>query len=354
VPELRSAVTARGVVPWGVALAIAIVIPFYSESLTLAGVLFGLYASINLMWMVVVGTAGIYSFATLAIVGASAYVVALLGGASRAGYDIEGARALPVPLQLLIGLLVGGVLGALIAAPAIRLKGVYFALFTVGLTECVRAIVVRNDDLGGYEGLYGASTFRTPEQVGTVAGEFVDYFSSIGLLLVCLLVYWLVTHGRLGLLLRTGRDNEQVARGLGVDVVRTRTTMFVISSGMLGLIGAAWVSIYGSISPSIFEFNTLLLLLAMIVVGGLGSAKGALAGTALLLFIDQQWSSSGPPRLIAVGAIMLLVTLLLPRGLIGIAGQIADARRTPHDETDSGPAPSGGVRTLVRSFVRTG
>ena len=103
-------------------------------------------------------------------------------------------------------------------------------------------------------------------------------------------MYRLVASGRLGLLLRTARESEGVAKGLGIDVVRARFAVFIISSAVLGLIGGFYTGFYGGVSLTIFDFNTLLLLLAMIVVGGVGSAKGAIIGTALLLYIDQTYA----------------------------------------------------------------
>lgn len=309
---------------WTAAVAVAVILPFLftSDYFTSVAVLFCWYAAANLMWMLVIGTAGIFSFATIAIVGTAAYMVALAGGASRAGYDLAGARSLPVYVMLLIGLGGGAVLGAIIAAPAIRLRGVYFALFTIGLVEVGRAITVQQDVLGQNEGLYGATTFKKTTEIGTSIGRYTDYFVGLALVVFCLVVYRLVDGGRLGLLLRTARESEPVARGLGIGVVRARFLVFIISSAVLGLVGGFYVGFYGGVSPDIFSFDTLLLLLAMIVVGGLGSAKGAIIGTALLLFIDQHWSNSGAPRLIAIGIIMLAITLGTTRGIVGLPAQL--------------------------------
>ena len=119
-------------------------------------------------------------------------------------------------------------------------------------------------------------------------------------------MYKLVDSGRLGLLLRTARESEGVAKGLGIDVVRARFAVFIISSAVLGLIGGFYTGFYGGVSLTIFDFNTLLLLLAMIVVGGIGSAKGAIIGTALLLYIDRTYADLDKPawRFVWIGIIM--------------------------------------------------
>ena len=116
--------------------------------------------------------------------------------------------------------------------------------------------------------------------------------------------------------------------------------MLAISSAVLGLVGAFYVCFYRGISPAIFDFNTLLLLFAMIVVGGLGSRRGVLLGTAVLLFINQYYLQSGPARLIGIALLMLLVTLFTRRGLIGVPDQLRDwlAARRARRGRDLAPA----------------
>jgi branched-chain amino acid transport system permease protein len=312
---------------WGGSLALAMILFFVVYDNDVFGgqwALFSLYASMNLMWMLVIGTAGIYSFATVAVVGAFAYLAALVSGGSIAGVDIEGARSLNVVLMLMAAAAFGAFLGAVVAAPTIRLRGVYFALFTIGLAEVGRAIVRQYEVLGKNSGLFGGSRFIKVDQVATETGRTIHFFVGLALIVFCLVVYRLVDGGRLGLLLRTVRESEGVAKGLGVDVVRARFAVFIISSAVLGLIGGFYTGFYGGVSLTIFDFNTLLLLLAMIVVGGLGSAKGAVIGTALILYIDRTYADLDTPawRYIWIGIIMFAITLGTTRGLVGLPAQI--------------------------------
>jgi branched-chain amino acid transport system permease protein len=282
------------------------------------GGLLMVYVAANLMWALVLGTAGIFSFATLAILGASGYAAAYLS--VRHGWSW--------PAMLAAGTMFGTVIGLVIAVPAIRLKGVYFALLTFGLTELLASYTSVTDALGGAPGLYGASTFVPSQHIGTETGATIGYYAGVGLLIVALIVYRLVDHGRLGLLLRTGRESEPFARALGIDVVRARLAVFAISSAMLGLIGAFQVCLYRGISPSTFDFDTLLLLFAMLVVGGLLSARGVLIGTVILFYITQHYLESGPLRFVAAAAIMLAVTLFTTQGLAGVPAQFRAWRAT--------------------------
>jgi branched-chain amino acid transport system permease protein len=348
VPKLLTVKNAGDAMFWGGSLAAALILFFFVyDSNSFAGhwVILSLYVSINLMWMLVIGTAGIYSFATLAVVGACAYLAAFISGGSQAGTDVAGARSLNVVLMLLGAAAFGALLGALIASPTIRLRGVYFALFTIGLVEVARAIVRQYEVFGKSQGLAGASRFLRADQIGSEDARAIHFFIGLALIAFCLLVYRFVDGGRLGLLLRTARESEGVAKALGIDVVRARFAVFIISSAVLGLIGGFYTGFYGSVSLPIFSFNTLLLLLAMIVVGGLGSAKGAVIGTALLLYIDVTYADLDTPawRFLWIGIIMFAVTLGTTRGLVGLPSQLHaywERRRARQAPGEVAPAPA--------------
>lgn len=320
---------------WAAFFIVGVLLPtFYVDDYVYSVfVLFGMYGAINLMWSLVIGTAGLLSFATLAIVGVGAYLSAYLS--INYGWSW--------PEMFAIAAAAGAVLGAIVAAPAIRLRGIYFALLTFGLVELFRSYASLSSALGQAYGLFGANGF-VPERYGeTKTGTLIAYYAAFGLLIVALLVYWAIDGGRLGLLLRTARESEPVARAVGIDVVRARFAVFVASSAMLGVTGAFYVSYYKGVSPSIFDFGKLLLLFAMMVIGGMGTARGVLIGTGLLLFIDQHFLSAGPSRNIAIGVLMLLVTLVADRGLDGIPEQVRGwtrarkARRGGKDAHPGGP-----------------
>ena len=129
-------------------------------------VLFGIYFSINLMWSLVLGTAGLYSFATPAFVGAAAYTCAWL----------SLNHGLPWWLYAPIGLAVGAVCGFLVALPAVRLRGVYFALLTIGLVEaCNQYVTADTENLGGAQGLVGSDSIIPPSKQGLIDGYYYAY-----------------------------------------------------------------------------------------------------------------------------------------------------------------------------------
>ena len=306
---------------WPVVVVLAVALPVgYDDSYVMAElILFGIYFAINLMWSLVLGTAGLYSFATLAFVGAGAYLCAW--------FSIN--HGLPWWAYAPFGIAIGAVGGLLVALPAVRLKGVYFALLTIGLVEaCNQYVTSDTDNLGGAQGLVGADSIIPPSKQGLTEGYYYAYVAIAVIVVIALLVYWWVSSGRLGLRLRTARESEPVAQALGINIPRARLAVFVITSGVLGLVGAFRAGYDAGANKSVFSFSQLLLLFAMIVVGGINSPKGILLGTALLLWIEQHFISWDAPRLILLGAIMLLITLFTTDGLAGIPDQIGRALRS--------------------------
>jgi branched-chain amino acid transport system permease protein len=312
-------VASRSLFPLSLAIAAALPFVFKSDYFASIAVLFGLYAAINYAWTLVLATAGIFSFATIAIVGVSAYVAALVGGATT---TLQSGSGAPMWLILVVATAVGIACGVVIAAPAIRLRGVYFGLFTFGLVQVCASYFVQSSTFGYATGLSGARSFVSDANYGTEKGRLIQYFVAAGICLVAFLVYWVADHGRLGILLRTARESEQFAAAVGISTVRVRFAAFVISSGLLGLIGGVYIGIYGAVSPQIFSFETLLLLFAMIIVGGLGSSPGVLLGALAIITVQERLNNLGALRFVLIGALMLVVVVFARGGLVGIAGQL--------------------------------
>jgi branched-chain amino acid transport system permease protein len=310
---------------WIILFLVITIYPVVSGSnpMLVASSIFSIWAAVNLMWVLVWGTAGLFSLATMAVVGTASYGVAYLS----INYGLAWYFMLP------LGIIFGLVIGMIIGLPVLRVKGVYYSLLTMGITEFLRVYVSQNKALGSSaSGLYGADSFVPEALLNTRAGFTIIHFVALIVLLLALLVHYRVDHGRLGLLLRTARESESTALAFGVNVPRTRMMVFIISSMALGFIGAFYVTVFRSISASIFSLETLLLLLAMMVIGGMNSRFGIVLGTALVVFVDQQLTHLGPNRMIGIAVAMLLITLFAENGLVSVPTQIRrwlKKRQTP-------------------------
>ncbi|VFU08769.1 branched-chain amino acid ABC transporter permease [Methylocella tundrae] len=318
-----------------VAFALApLVIPGdMANTLLTAGATFAIYAAINLCWMLIIGTAGIYSLATYAVVGAAAFGSAYL--------SIQyGAPWYALPF---IGAVIGLVAGLFIAIPAIRLDGFYYALLTIGLNELCRVYTLQSKLFGSSTGgLYGADTY-IPQNWNQQSQSLLAYYVCFILMIMALCLYRLINGRRIGRILRMAPEKrEAFAEATGVDYRRARIQVFVISSIALGFIGGFYSAHYRGVAFSIFSFDTVLLGLAMLVIGGLGRAEGAVVGTAIVVFLDKVLIFLGPIRLLIIGLIMLGAVLFLRGGLFGIKAQFRAWRDKKKSERRSTRAEKGG------------
>jgi branched-chain amino acid transport system permease protein len=304
-----------------------------SSSLLTAASVFALYAAINLMWMLIIGTAGIFSLATLAVVGAAAY--------SGAWLSIE--YGLPWWGMVGVGTGVGLIFGVIIAIPATRLEGFYYALLTMGLVELCRVSVVQSRALGSATGgLFGADGYL-PDTLEETPALVLGYLCCFIVMLLALALYRMVNGQRLGRLLRSAPEkHEAFAEACGVDWRRARIQVFLISSAALGAIGGFYAAHFKGASPSLFGIDNLLLLLAMIVIGGLGTAEGAVVGTLLVVAIDKLLIDLGPMRLVLIGLLMLGTVLFTRNGLFGIRAQFRAWRDKKKSQARAERTESGG------------
>jgi branched-chain amino acid transport system permease protein len=320
---------------WMLFLPPLIILPpmFGNNALLTAATIFGIYASINLMWNLIIGTAGIFSLATLAVVGAAAYVASYL--------SIQ--LGLPWPAMLLIGAFVGLIFGLILGFPSIRIENLYYALLTLGLVELCRVYVVQSRTLGSATGgLYGADSFIPSQYALQRPGLIIGFLASMALLGLMLGVYRIVNGQRLGLRLRTAREDEAAAEAMGIDFVKVRIQVFIISSAALGFIGGFYAAYFKGASPSLFSIQTLLLLFAMIVIGGMNTSEGAVVGTGIVVFIDKALVQFGPNRIILIGLVMLFVTLFTRGGLLGIKAQFKSFREKKKSQRRAARTEKGG------------
>jgi branched-chain amino acid transport system permease protein len=315
------------------AAAPAIIPQGLQGSLYTAATVFFIYAAINLCWMLIIGTASIYSLASYAVVGAAGYTSAYI--AIQLG--------LPWWTLPLVGSAVGLVFGVVIAIPATRLEGFYYALLTLGVVELCRVYVIQSRALGSATGgLYGAPTYL-PQSWPEYDRLLLSYYACFALMIAALFLYRMVDGKRLGRILRMAPEKrEAFAEATGVNYRFARIQVFFISSTGLGFIGGFYATHFRGVSPNLFSFDTVLLSLAMLVIGGLGTAEGAVVGTLIVVFIDRVLIDFGPLRYVLVGMLMLGVVLFLRGGLFGIKQQFRVWRNKKKSERRSSRSEKGG------------
>ncbi|HSU73109.1 MAG TPA: branched-chain amino acid ABC transporter permease [Candidatus Binatia bacterium] len=269
------------------------------------GILVCIYAILAVSLNLALGFTGLLNLGHIAFFGIGAYVAALLGLAGLSPW-------IDIPLAVVIAALVGVIL----AIPTARLKGDYLALATLGFTFIISSVARNWTSLTrGALGLPGIPRLGSI----SVVLAFVAGFA-----LLCFLVVVWISRSSLGRKLQAIRDDELAAQVLGTNTFLYKLIAMGISAAMAGLAGAWYAHYISFIDPSIFSIPDLILLIAMVVVGGLASVRGAFIGTVIILllpeplrFIGFPPTLIGPAREMLFALVLLLILLFRPRGILG-------------------------------------
>jgi len=229
----------------------------------------------------------------------------------------------------------------LVAIPTMRLVSIYFAVATLGIGEMIYVTLLNwTAFTRGPMGIRGIPPIEilgwqphTPMQ---------QYLVVAAVAAASLWVLSRLTHSYFGNALRAVREDDQCASAMGLDVVRLKIVAFATSCFFAGIAGALLAHTANFISPDQFRFGESINVLAMVVVGGLGSLPGAVIGALLLVILPEALRSFGDFRMIAIGSVMFLSILLLPRGLLGETSALDLFRRQFGDAWGGGTgAPVG-------------
>jgi branched-chain amino acid transport system permease protein len=276
----------------------------------------GVFAILALSANLITGTTGLLSIGHAGFYGIGAYTAALT------------AQAWHWPFYLTIPAAgaAATLAGVLLALPTMRLVGIYFAVATLGVGEIIHLTLL--NWVGFTRGPMGISAIPSIAVPGLVAGgDITNYFAVAIALAFAVYVIHRLTHSYYGNALRSLREDDQCAEAMGLDVVRIKIEVFAFSCFFAGIAGALWAHTTNYISPGDFRFSESILILAMIVVGGLGSMPGAIVGAVLLIGLPEVLRVIGDYRMIVVGMVMFLSILFLPRGIFGEISAIDLVRR---------------------------
>ncbi|WP_246001158.1 branched-chain amino acid ABC transporter permease [Oceanobacillus piezotolerans] len=219
---------------------------------------------------------------------------------------------LPLLVVLPLAGVVTGVIGLIIGLPAVRLKGHFLAVATLGFGISIPQIALNWNSLtGGYSGL----AVSRPDWLS----NNLSFFYLI--ILVLVLVTWLIHNilkSSLGRAFVAIRESEVAAQSTGVNLSFYKTVMFMISAFFTGIAGGLYGYWFGYVSPNDFTLATSFLLLAMVVVGGLASIPGAIIGAVIFTILPELTRSFVGLNNIIIGIAVVLAILFLPKGLVSI------------------------------------
>ncbi len=291
-------------------LALAIVGPVLPIALLLVFVVLLIYAAWAYSINLITGLTGYVSFGHVVFAGVGAYAL---------GFLVKSMSADP-----LVGVLAGGLVGAALAAGigvvTLRLRGVYFAIATLVTPLAALNIVTSLPQLGGGAGIFLNVGLRALAQ----------YYTLWFLIAAEVGITWWVTRGRIGSGIRALRGDEDAAAAVGVNVPRLKLQLYTISGLFAGAAGAVHGWYLSGIFPmASFDLGLSLLMLAMIVVGGMGTLLGPMLG-AVLVYIPYQLLLRVLPQgqAIVIGVVVIVVALFIPQGIVGtIRRYLPEVRR---------------------------
>lgn len=283
------------------------------EYLINLAILFCIYGTLALSLNMVVGMAGLLSLAQAAFYGIGAYAAAI--GMTELGLGFFST--------LLLGMLANGILAFVVGKILSRFQGDYYAIVSAGLSVIVFSVLLNWKDLtNGPLGIFG---IPKPE-IGSF--RLVSNFSYLVLCLAAVAlscgIYVLFDRSSFGRTLKALREDEQLTRLQGYNTKHFKSIVFVVSAMMSGIAGAMFASYISFIDPSTFQLKEGIFLFTIIIVGGLSSAKGSIAGALILIslpevlrFIGMPYETAAQLQQIIYGALLVLMMILRPQGLFG-------------------------------------
>ncbi len=263
-----------------------------------------------------------------------------IGGYTAALLAIH-VSGFPVPIEVLAAGAATAVIGFLLGLPTGRLRGHYLAIVTLGFGVAIPQIALNWTSLTqGRTGL----TVPPPRIGNTIFPTATElYYFTLVVLGICLLAIFSILASSTGRAFAAVRDSEAAATAMGINVTATKVLLFTTSAFFAGVAGDLDAHLQGLVSPDSFPFSLSLFFLAAVVVGGLASVWGSLAGAVILAVIEAETSSSSGWEPVILGAAVVVLLLFLPRGLADFPYRASLALRRWRDRGSRGGTPASGA-----------
>jgi branched-chain amino acid transport system permease protein len=267
----------------------------------------GMFILMALGLNIVVGKSGLLDLGFVAFFAIGAYTMAIMS--TSLGWNTWEV----MPFGILFAMMAGAILGL----PALRLRGDYLAIITLGFGEIVRIVALNLEITGGTNGIPGI-----PNPPSTFGLDFdIDSPESYywAVLLLILLAIWMIRRfavRRPGRAWEAIRQDEDVASLMGVNTLTYKLWSFVIGGAISGAAGVIFASKIMVISPQMFSFNVSILVLACVVFGGIGNIWGVMLGAAILAYLPERIRFISDARLLVFALVLIIMMNLRPDGLL--------------------------------------
>lgn len=293
----------------GILLTVAIVLPYFSSSYQTNVMTTALmYVVLGLGLNIVVGMAGLLDLGYVAFYAVGAYTYALLNHHFQLGFW----TVLPIGGGL------AAIFGILLGFPVLRLRGDYLAIVTLGFGEIIRLVLENWGEFS--KGPSGISNIARP---GLFGMEFsLDsaiiylYYLMILFVIVTIFIVNRLQDSRLGRAWIALREDEIACQAMGIDKRKTKLVAFSLGAFWAGIIGVVFAAKTTFINPASFTFLESAIILAIVVLGGMGSIVGVIFGALVLILLPEYLRALSEYRMLAFGAILVAMMVFRPQGLI--------------------------------------
>lgn len=283
----------------GIILVVLATLPVYAAGYTpISFTTIYMYIILSVSWALFSGPTGYMSLATAAFFGVGIYTASLLG------------EILPLPLFIISGGLASAVVALLVGALTLRLRGIYFAIFTFGLVMLIAQLLL----------FFELHVIGTRGRFVVVIDYTTIYYAMLTIFVLLMLTVLLLRRSRWGLALQSIGENEEAAAHIGINVTLVKVSFFALSAFFIGMAGAAIATRWTYIDPIIaFDPDISFLPVLMAIFGGMAKSYGPIIGAAIFAYLQEILITKFAELYMLIFGVILVVSILyLPGGIVGL------------------------------------
>ena len=291
----------------------------------------GLYVLLGLGLNIVVGYAGLLDLGYVAFFAVGAYVTAILTSPASPAFAPEISFWAALPFVMVSA----AAIGLLIGAPVLRLRGDYLAIVTLGFGEIARILFLSDWLAPWVGGAQGILQISAPEPISRDPQSL--YYPIVAFCVLAALAAWSLAHSRVGRAWNAMREDEEVAEATGINTTNYKLLAFATGAAF-GCIGGAFFAVkVGSVFPHSFDVEVSINVLAIVILGGIGSIPGVIVGAAVLVGLPELLREFAEYRLLIYGAVLVAMMILRPEGLIPNRARRAELHEHDDEEEEDDP-----------------
>ena len=298
----------------------------------------GLYILMGLGLNVVVGFAGLLDLGYVGFFAIGAYAMGMLTSPELGLASLSWWAALPIAVSITI------LAGIMLGVPVLNMRGDYLAIVTLGFGEIIRLLALSDALRPWTGGSQGIQLIAKP-MVGTMVldNQLKLYYLILAGCLLAGFISSRLRDSRLGRAWMAMREDEDVAQAIGINLVATKLLAFSVGAAFGGLSGAIFAAKLGAIYPNSFGLLISINVLALLIIGGMGSIRGVVVGALVLVGLPELLREFAEFRLLVYGALLVVMMLYRPQGLWPEDARKLEAHEDDGLSGDSSAAPAGRI-----------